>query len=88
MANPEIVLGYLSGLRFLDPALPMSRLLGTMLVVNVCDAFLCRVVARNHGQSPNLWGALGLVFGVWAVGCLLLLTTRTPVPATEQAAGR
>jgi hypothetical protein len=69
-------LGLLSGLRFLDPTIPLPMLLGTMLVVNICDAVMCRLFARNNGYPKNLWTAIGLVFGVWAVACLILMPKR------------
>ena len=49
MSAFEIFLGYLSGLHFLDPGMPLATLVPTMLVVNTCDAFMCRLFARNNG---------------------------------------
>ncbi|MGH7802873.1 MAG: hypothetical protein ACREQJ_00870 [Candidatus Binatia bacterium] len=78
MSGLEVFLGYLSGLRLLEPNLPLSTLLPTMFVVNTCDAFMCRLFARNNGYPPNLWFAVGFVFGIWAVAALILVPKRAP----------
>jgi hypothetical protein len=72
--SAEVVLGYLSGLRFLDPDLPLRSLVMTTLVVNACDASMCRLLARNAGRSAATWTLLGLVFGIWAFAAVLVLT--------------
>jgi hypothetical protein len=48
-------LGYWSGLAFVRPELGMRELLGTMLVLHICDAIMCRLFARNNGYPKNLW---------------------------------
>ena len=73
MSQLEIVLGYLSGLRFLDANLPLGSLLATAFVVNVCDAVMCRLFAHNNGYPKNLWTLVGFVFGVWAVALLIVM---------------
>lgn len=75
------VLGWWSGLAFVAPPLPLGTVLGTMLVLHVCDAFMCRVIARNNGRPPGAWFVIGLVGGVWAVAVLLLLPSRAAPPA-------
>lgn len=74
----DVALGYLTGLRFINPGMDAGTLLRTALVVNTTDAVLCRLFAHNNGYSKNLWTALGFVFGMWAVAVLLLLPKRTP----------
>jgi hypothetical protein len=70
-------LGYLTGLAFVAATpLDWPTLLATALLVNVCDAIVCRVVARNNGYPTRLWMTLGLVFGVWAVAVLLVAPKR------------
>jgi len=81
MSAFEIFLGYLSGLHFLDPGMPLATLVPTMLVVNTCDAFMCRLFARNNGYPATLWWVIGFVFGIWAVAALILVPKRTPLPA-------
>ncbi len=72
-----LALGYLTGLRFLAPyPLDLPSVVATGAVVNVCDAVMCRLVARNNGYPPRLWTALGLVFGLWAVAVCILLPKR------------
>jgi hypothetical protein len=69
-------LAYWSGLAFVGPELGVRELVGTMLVLHVCDAIMCRLFARNNGYPRNLWTALGLVCGIWAVAVLILLPRR------------
>ncbi len=74
----QLALGYLTGLRFLAPhPLDLSGVIATGAVVNTCDAFVCRLVARNNGYPTRLWTALGLVFGIWAIAVCVLLPKRT-----------
>jgi hypothetical protein len=75
----QLALGYLTGLRFLAPyPLDLPTMIATGAVVNICDAVMCRLVARNNGYPPRLWTALGLVFGIWAVAVCILLPKRRP----------
>jgi hypothetical protein len=74
----ETVLSYWSGLAFVNPGLGLPELLGTMLVLHVCDAVMCRLFARNNGYPKRLWTALGFVGGIWAVAILILLPRRPP----------
>lgn len=80
MSGLETFLGYWSGLAFLSPGLPLETLLPTMLVVNTCDAFMCRLFARNNGYPPLWWWVIGFVFGIWAVAGLILLPKRQVLP--------
>lgn len=73
MPTAVAVLGTLSGLRFVAPAMDAPALLGTGLVVLVCHAILCRIFAHLNGHPKNLWTALGLIGGLWAVAVLVLL---------------
>ncbi len=68
----DTALGYFTGLRLLAEMDPQT-LLRTTLVVHTCDAVMCRVFAKNNGYPRNLWTALGLVFGIWAVAVLIVL---------------
>lgn len=70
------LLGWWTGLAFVAPPMPLPTLLGTMLVLHVCDAFMCRVIAGNNGRPSRPWFLIGLVGGVWAVAVLLLLPSR------------
>ena len=76
------VLGYWSGLAFVRPELGMRELLGTMLVLHICDAIMCRLFARNNGYPKNLWTVLGFAGGIWAVAVLILLPRREPTAPT------
>lgn len=83
MNGLDMVLGYLSGLYFIAPSMPLETLVPTMLVVNTCDAFMCRLFARNNGYPATLWWGIGFVFGIWAVAALILVPKRTPIPAAR-----
>jgi hypothetical protein len=73
----ELVIGYLTGLRFIAPPnFELSSLVATGVLVNTCDAFMCRLFARNNGYPPRTWTVVGFVFGLWAVGILILLPKR------------
>lgn len=72
----ETALATLSGLRWVAPWLDLPSLVGTMIAVNICNAIMCRMFARNGGYPRNLWMALGAIFGVWAVAVLLLVPSR------------
>ena len=78
MHDLKTLLGYLSGLAFLQSDLPLGTLLPTMFVVNVCDAIMCRLFAHNNGYPKNLWTVIGLVFGIWAVAALIVMPKREP----------
>jgi hypothetical protein len=81
MSELNTFLGYLSGLKFLRSEIPLSTLVGTMFLVNVCDAIMCRLFAHNNGYPKNLWTAIGLVFGIWGVAALIVM------PKREQRSG-
>jgi hypothetical protein len=80
VSDLQVFLGYLSGLRFVDPNLSLAKLVPTMIVVNICDAIMCRLFARNNGYPQRLWALIGFVFGVWAVACLIVLPKREARP--------
>ena len=72
-------LAYWSGLAFVAPDLPPATIVGTALVLHVCDAILCRVFAGNAGRPRNAWTVIGFLGGISAVALVLLLPR--PVPA-------
>lgn len=74
-------LSYWSGLAFVAPGLSPEAIVGTALVLHICDAVLCRLFARNSGYPRGLWTVLGFVGGIWAVAILILLPSRDPSPA-------
>ncbi|MFN8642300.1 MAG: hypothetical protein U0802_11830 [Candidatus Binatia bacterium] len=78
----DVVLGYATGLRVVNPAIDTPTLLRTVALLHLCDAVLCRLFAHNNGYNKNRWTAAGLIFGIWAVGLLLLLPKRT-TPAAQ-----
>jgi hypothetical protein len=81
----EVFLGYFTGLHLLAPGMPVDTLLRTAAVVHTCDAVMCRLFAHNSGYPKNLWTALGLVFGIWAVAVLVLLPSRTATTTQDSA---
>jgi hypothetical protein len=74
-------LAYWSGLAFVAPGLAPGTVVGTALVLHVCDAVLCRLLARNGGRPSNRWTLIGFVGGIVAVSILLLLPRRVPASA-------
>jgi hypothetical protein len=76
-------LSYWSGLAFVAPALPWPTLLGTVLVIHICDAIMCRLLAHNNGYPKTAWTVLGFIGGLWAVVALLLLPRRIAPPASR-----
>jgi hypothetical protein len=76
MSDLNTFLGYLSGLRLLRSEIPLATLVATMIVVNICDAVMCRLFAHNNGYPKNLWTAIGLVFGIWGVAALIVMPKR------------
>jgi hypothetical protein len=75
----EVFLGYFTGLHLLAPEMAFETLLRTTLVINTCDAVMCRLLAHNNGHRKNLWTLLGFILGIWAVATLLLLPRRAVV---------
>jgi hypothetical protein len=76
MSELNTFLGVLSGLRLLRAEIPSPTLVATMIVVNICDAVMCRLFAHNNGYPKNLWTAIGLVFGIWGVAALIVIPKR------------
>jgi hypothetical protein len=70
-------LAYWSGLAFVEPNLAPETVVGTTLVLHICDAVMCRLFARNNGYPKTAWTVLGFLGGVWAVAILILLPRRT-----------
>ena len=82
MSDLKTLLGYLSGFAFLQSDIPLGTLVPTMLVVNTCDAIMCRLFAHNNGYPKNLWTVVGFVFGIWAVAALIVMPKREKHPVT------
>lgn len=72
----DVVLGYFTGLRLLAPHIDPATLVRTAVLVHACDSVMCRVLAHNKRHSENLWTMLGFVFGIWAMGILIVLPRR------------
>lgn len=72
----DVAFGYFTGLRFIDPDLAGGMLLRTALVVNTCDAVMCRLLAHNNGHAKNWWTAVGFIFGIWALAVIMVLPKR------------
>ena len=71
--NVATILAYWSGLAFVRPELGIRELVGTTLLLHICDAIMCRLFARNNGYPKNAWTLIGFVGGVWALAVLILL---------------
>lgn len=71
-------LGYFSGLFFIKPELDPSTLWRTAALVHLLDAILCGVVANHSGRNKTAWTIAGALGGIWALGILFLLPTKSP----------
>ena len=76
MSELNTFLGLLSGLRLLRAEIPLPTLVAMMIVVNICDAVMCRLFAHNNGYPKNLWTVIGLVFGIWGMAALIVMPKR------------
>jgi hypothetical protein len=76
MSELNTFLGVLSGLRLLRAEIQLPTLVATMIIVNICDAVMCRLFAHNNGYPKNLWTVIGLVFGIWGVAALIVMPKR------------
>lgn len=70
------IFGTVSLLSFIRPELEGTVLVRTVLIVHICDAVLCRLIAAHSGRDQRLWTIGGLVLGIWALGVLLFLPNR------------
>ena len=78
----QTILGYLSGLYFIEADMEATVLISTASLVHILDAVLCRLIAVNSGRNKDCWTIAGLLLGIWALATLFLL------PAKRQAAGK
>ena len=69
----EVFLGYFTGLRFLDETIAFPALVGTTLFIHVLDGIACGLMAGRDRRPLYPWVVSGLLFGIWALICLLLL---------------
>lgn len=46
------------------------------IVVWLICAFACATIAEKNGRSPGKWFLYGIIFGIFAVGAILLLGER------------
>ncbi len=69
----ETLFGTLSGLRLVTTDLDLATLLRTMLIVNICNAIVCRIIAGKHAMNRNAWTIAGFIAGVWAVAAVLFV---------------
>lgn len=70
------------GLSWVSSDLDPATVVRTLLLINACNAVMCRLFAHNGGYHKNWWTGLGMVFGIWAVAVLIVLPKRNhPPPA-------
>lgn len=80
MQTIAIVLGTVSGLRFVSPDLPHDVTIATAIAMHITYAIVCRIFAAQRGRNPERWLAAGFVTGVFAVAALLVLGEQEPLP--------
>lgn len=73
MPDFNTIIGYLSGLHFIDPELEATSLLPTLIAIHVFDSILCFLIARHSARNEKAWALVGLAVGVWGVLPLLLM---------------
>jgi len=69
-------LSWFYGLYLVAGDLDPFTVLRTLLIINICNAIMCRLFAHNNGYNKNWWTGLGFVFGIWAVAVLIVLPKR------------
>ncbi len=74
----QTLLGYFSLLSFIVPDLEGTVLVRTVLIVHICDAVLCHLIAGHSGRDKGRWTVGGLLLGIWALGVLLFLPKWQP----------
>ncbi len=72
----ESVLGWWTGLHWLAPDMPFATLVRTAIVVHICDAVVCGILAKGARRRWSGWALAGLVAGIWALIALLVLPSR------------
>jgi hypothetical protein len=70
---------------------PPAGMIATSLLIDAALAPLTAVVASRRGRSVRLWSVLGLILGIWALACVLLMRSRrdssgASYPPTSDAA--
>jgi len=74
------LLGYFTGLYFINPDLTGVMLWRTAGLVHLLDAILCGLIARSSGRNRVLWTLAGLMLGIWALAAIFVLPVkRAPV---------
>lgn len=79
----DTALAYWSGLAFVASDLDHGTLVGTTIAMNICNAFMCRVMAGKNGRSKAAWFLLGFVAGIWAVAVLVTLPRAVVEPSPQ-----
>ena len=70
------MLGYFTGLHFIDAGLDGQALLSTAVLVHLLDAILCSLIAGQSGRGKKIWALAGLVLGIWALATIFLLPAK------------
>jgi hypothetical protein len=78
----HILLGYFTGLYFINPDLSGAMLWRTAGLVHLLDAILCGLIARSSGRNRIPWTLAGLVLGIWALAAIFVLPAKRAPGAT------
>lgn len=70
------LIGYFTGLYFINPDLSGVTLWRTAGLVHLLDAILCGLIARSSGRNRILWTLGGLVLGIWALAAIFVLPVK------------
>jgi len=81
-----LILGTLSGLRFVAPALEPAVTVVTALAMHVTYAVICRIFAVQNGRGARAWTIAGLAGGAISTVVLLVLNERALARSNEPTA--
>jgi hypothetical protein len=74
LATLVLILGTVSGLRFVAPELEAPVMAGTSIGMLITYAVICRVFAAQTGRAGTPWLIAGFLGGFFAVGALLIVS--------------
>jgi hypothetical protein len=81
------LLGYFTGLYFINPDLSGAMLWRTAGLVHLLDAILCGLIARSSGRNRIVWTLAGLLLGIWALAAIFVLPVKR-APSTTASLTR
>ncbi len=87
MTTVAAIVGYASGFALMRFRASPADVIGTSLAIDAALAPLTALIAARRGRSVVLWGALGFLFGVWALFWALLVLSVKPARVDPSTPG-